>query len=173
MAKETAGLIQIYSGDGKGKTTAALGLAMRAAGHGMKVVFIQFMKGEPGGEHLFVSQHQPFSIVQLSTGDIFTKSDEQLKAEAQQTLEYAEQEMVGGGYDLVILDEILVAINRGFITTQQVLDLLDKKPDPVELVLTGRRAPREITQRADLVTEMLMIKHPFVEGVGARRGIEY
>lgn len=168
------GLVQVYTGDGKGKTTAALGLAMRASGHGMKVVFIQFMKGNPNcGEHLFVSRYHPFDMVQLSSGDSFTKSRDELRSEAEQTLAYAEEAMLNMGYDVVILDEIFVAVSEGLLTTQQVLALMDKKPDLVELVLTGRRAPREVAQRADYVTEMLMIKHPFIEGVNARRGIEY
>ena len=173
MVRSTRGLIQVYTGDGKGKTTAALGLAMRASGQGMKVAFIQFIKGEPCGEHFFMSQCGSFDIVQLNIGDSFAKSKEQLGLEAQQTLAYAEEEMLHGGYDLVVLDEIFVAINQGLITTQQVLELLDEKPDLVELVLTGRRAPWEIVGRADLVTEMLMIKHPFIDGIDARRGIEY
>ena len=167
------GNIQVYTGDGKGKTTAALGQAMRAAGQGMKVVFIQFIKGIPAGEHLFISKHQPFDIVQVSVGDSFKKSKEQLSHEAQQTLDYAEKELLSGKYDLVILDEILVAISMRLITTKQVLDLIAKKPESVELVLTGRDAPKEIIQRADLVTEMLMIKHPFNEGNNGRQGIEY
>lgn len=172
--EERKGLIQVYTGDGKGKTTAALGLAMRASGHGMKVAFIQFVKGDSScGEHLFVSRYRPFEIIQLNPGDSFTKSKDKLRSEVEQTLAYAEEAMLHGGYDVIVLDEIFMAIDKGLITTQQVLDLLDKKPDRVELVLTGRRAPREIVQRADLVTEMLMIKHPFIEGVSARRGIEY
>jgi cob(I)alamin adenosyltransferase len=167
------GHIQVYTGDGKGKTTAALGQAMRAAGQGMKVVFIQFIKGIPSGEHLFVSKHQPFDIVQVSVGDSFKKSKDELSREAQQTLDYVEKEMLSGKYDLVILDEILVAISKGLITTKQVLDLIAKKPESVELVLTGRDAPKEIVQRANLVTEMLMIKHPFSEGNNGRQGIEY
>ena len=173
VEKDSKGLVHVYTGDGKGKTTAALGLAIRAVGQGMKVAFIQFLKGQPCGEHFFASQYHPFDIVQVSVGDSFQKSKEQLSQEAQQTLAYAEQEILGGKYDLVILDEIFVAINQSLITVKQVLDLLDAKPSSVELVLTGRKAPPEIIQRADLVTEMLMIKHPFTEGTGARRGIEY
>ena len=174
MAEKTSkGFIHIYTGDGKGKTTAALGLAMRASGQGLKVVFIQFLKGQQCGEHLFVSQYHPFKIVQISVGDVFSKSREQLNQDAQQTLAYAEQALFDGNYDLIILDEIFVAANQGLITTKQMLDLLDTKPTSVELVLTGRKAPPEIVQRADLVTEMLMIKHPFREGIAARRGIEY
>ncbi len=173
VKKDSKGLIHVYTGDGKGKTTAALGLAMRAAGQGMKVAFIQFLKGLPCGEHFFVQQHNSFEIVQISIGDSFKKSKEQASQEAQQTLAHAEQEILSGKYDLVVLDEIFIAINQGLITIKQVLDLLDSKPTSTELVLTGRKAPPEIAQRADLVTEMLMIKHPFTEGTNARRGIEY
>ena len=173
VEKNGKGLVHIYTGNGKGKSTAALGLAMRAVGQGLKVAFIQFIKGEPCGEHFFVKQYKPFEIVQISVGDSFKKPKEQLSQEAQQTLTYAEQEILSGKYDLVILDEIFVAINQGLITIKQVLELLDSKPVSVELVLTGRNAPPEIAQRADLVTEMLMIKHPLTEGTSARRGIEY
>ena len=174
MPKETnKGLIQVYTGNGKGKTTAALGLAMRAAGHGMRVGFIQFLKSEPCGEHLFVSRYHPFNIVQIATGDNFTKSREELNEEAQRTLAYAEEQMLSGRYDLLVLDEILVAIHKGLISTEQVLDLLEKRPGSVELILTGRYTPPEIVQRADLVTEMRMIKHPFNQGIHARPGIEY
>jgi len=173
VEKDSKGLVHVYTGDGKGKTTAALGLAMRAVGQGMKVAFIQFLKGLPCGELFFAQQYKPFEIVQISVGDSFKKSKEQLSQEARQTLAYAEQEIVSGKYDLVILDEIFIAINQGLITVKQVLDLLDAKPGSVELVLTGRKAPPEIVQRADLVTEMLLIKHPFTGGTSARRGIEY
>ena len=171
--KTNEGLIQVYTGDGKGKTTAALGLAIRAAGHGMRVGFIQFLKGEPCGEHLFMSRYHPFDIVQISIGDSFTKSPEQLNEEAQRTLAYAEEQMLRGAYDLLVLDEIFVAIHKGLITAEQVLDLLDKKPDSIELVLTGRYAPAKVMERADLITEMNMIKHPFNQGIAARCGIEY
>jgi cob(I)alamin adenosyltransferase len=173
VEKNGTGLVHVYTGDGKGKTTAALGLAMRAVGQGMKVAFIQFIKGKSCGEHFFVKQYKPFEIIQISIGDSFKKSEEQLSQEAQQTLAYAEQEISSGKYDLVVLDEIFVAISQGLITTKQVLELLDSRPVSVELVLTGRNAPPEIAHRADLVTEMLMIKHPFTEGTSARRGIEY
>lgn len=173
MANKTRGLIHVYTGDGKGKTTAALGLAMRAAGRGMRVSFIQFLKGELYGEHLFVSQHCPFEIKQLSSGSSFAKSEQQLREEAQQTLEYAEEQMLSGSFDLVVLDEVFVAIHKGLITTEQLTDLLSKKPESVELVLTGRNAPLEIIQQADLVTEMRNVKHPLNKGIQARPGIEY
>ena len=121
------GLVHVYTGDGKGKTTAALGLAMRAVGQGMKVAFIQFIKGEPCGEHLFVKEYKPFEIVQISVGDSFKKSKEKLRREAQETLDYAEHEIQSGHYDLIVLDEIFVAINQGLITIKQVLELLDEE----------------------------------------------
>jgi cob(I)alamin adenosyltransferase len=173
VGKTADGLILVYTGDGKGKTTAALGMAMRASGHGRKVVFIQFLKGESYGEHLFISQHHAFDIMQISTGSSFNKPKEQLKQEAQQTLAFAEEQMLSGKYDLIILDEVFVAVFQSLITTAQVMEFLDKKPKTIDLLLTGRKAPVEIIQRANLVTEMLMIKHPYNEGIGARRGIEY
>ncbi|MFC2033862.1 cob(I)yrinic acid a,c-diamide adenosyltransferase [Chloroflexota bacterium] len=171
--KINRGIIQICTGNGKGKTTAALGEAMRASGQGMKVIFIQFLKGEEVGEHFFASKYHPFEIIQLDSGSSFTKSDEELGKESQKTLAYTEEQMLNGDYDIIILDEVFVATSRGFITIQQVLDFLDKKPESVNLVLTGRNAPVEIVQRADLVTEMLNIKHPFDQGITAIRGIDY
>lgn len=173
VEKDSKGLVHIYTGDGKGKTTAALGLALRATGHGMKVLFIQFLKGQQCGEHLFVAKYHPFDIIQIGAGDLFTKSKEQLDQEVQETLVLARREILGGKYDLVVLDEVFVAVNQGYITVKQILELIEEKPGTVELVMTGRKAPPEIVQRADLVTEMLMIKHPFTEGFSARQGIDY
>lgn len=173
VEKDSKGLVHVYTGDGKGKTTAALGLALRATGHGMKVLFIQFLKSQQCGEHFFVAKYHPFDIIQISTGDSLFKSREQLDQEVHETLALAKQEIISGKYNLVVLDEIFVAISRGCITVNQVLELMEEKPSMVELVMTGRKAPPEIVQRADLVTEMLMIKHPFTEGFSARRGIDY
>ncbi len=168
------GLIQVYTGNGKGKTTAVLGLAVRAVGQGMKVIIIQFIKGDRTcGEHLFAARYRPFEIVQLNPGNSFVQTLEELRSTTEQSLAFAEKTIASGGYDVVILDEILVAVNRGLITIEQVLDLMGRKPEKMELILTGRGAPREIIEKADLVTEMVAIKHPFDEGVKGRRGIEY
>ncbi|MBN1368334.1 MAG: cob(I)yrinic acid a,c-diamide adenosyltransferase [Dehalococcoidales bacterium] len=170
---KTRGLVQIYTGDGKGKTTAALGLAIRASGQGLRVCFIQFLKGIFGGEHFFVSQHHAFDIIQISTGDLFTKSIDRVSEEAKQTLEYAEERMLNSEYDLLILDEVFIAIQYKLISVRQILELIDKKPESLELILTGRNAPEAILERADLVTEMRKIRHPFEKSIHARVGIEY
>jgi cob(I)alamin adenosyltransferase len=167
------GLVQVYTGDGKGKTTAAIGLAVRACGQGLRIAFIQFLKNEPCGEHFFLSRFPAFEIIQVSTENCFTGDPEKLKKQAQETLERAEELMLSSKYDLLVLDEINVAVQRGLIGVAQVLRLIDKKPVSLELVLTGRYAPPEIIERADLVTEMRLIKHPLRQGIKARRGIEY
>lgn len=171
--KLTKGLIQIYTGDGKGKTTAALGLALRATGRKLKVIFIQFVKGVTSGEHIFVKKYLPFEIVQTSKGDCFKKTKEKLSNEAMQTLEYAREQMLSNKYDVIILDEIFVAVDQEYVGVKDILNLLECKPKAVELVMTGRNAPQEIIEKADLVTEMRMIKHPFCKGIAGRIGIEY
>ena len=171
---QVKGLVQVYTGDGKGKTTAALGLALRAVGQKMKVIIIQFIKGDRTcGEHLFAEKYHPFDIVQLNRGDSFTQTLAELRPVTEQTLSLAEETLTKGEYDVVILDEIFAALSKKLITTSQVIDLINKKPEKVELILTGRGAPPEVIQQADLVTEMVAVKHPFTRGITARRGIEY
>lgn len=171
--KERTGLIQIYTGEGKGKTTAALGLALRASGRGFKVCFIQFCKGQTSGEHLFIQKYPAFEIIVLGRSNTFSAPDAVLKSEAQETLKLAQEKMDSGEYDLIVLDEINIAIYRGFISLEEAQALLDKKPAKTELVLTGRYAHEELIKRADLVTEMKPIKHPYSQKVQARLGIEY
>ncbi|MBI4331337.1 MAG: cob(I)yrinic acid a,c-diamide adenosyltransferase [Chloroflexi bacterium] len=168
------GLVQVYTGDGKGKTTAALGQALRAAGRGHKVVMVQFVKGDSNtGEHFFVKKCPFLEILQPNQGNCFVQPREELKAAVDQALSLARERLSSGRYDMVILDEIFIAADMGLVTEADVLQLIDSKPEKTELVLTGRHAQPEVVRRADLVTEMLMIKHPYTEGTSARPGIEY
>jgi cob(I)alamin adenosyltransferase len=171
--KVKQGLIQIYTGEGKGKTTAALGLALRAVGRGFKVCFIQFCKGKISGEHLFVEKYPVFEILYRGNSDIFKTPEEVLKKEAQDTLILAEEKILSGQYDLIVLDEINIAVYRNFISAAEVLKLLDKKAAALEIVMTGRYAHEDLVKRADLVTEMKPIKHPYFQNIPARIGIEF
>ena len=174
--KSEKGLIQVYTGHGKGKTTAALGQAMRAAGQGLRVYIIQFMKGWPHyGELESVRQHPNITIRQFGRPDYVSKeSPEPVDIRmAEEALEHGREIVVSGDYDLVILDEINVALEWHLIRLEDVLSLLDQKPEKVELILTGRYAHPEVIARADLVTEMREIKHPYHKGIVSRRGIEY
>ncbi|HSW58985.1 MAG TPA: cob(I)yrinic acid a,c-diamide adenosyltransferase [Dehalococcoidales bacterium] len=171
--KKRLGLVQVYTGEGKGKTTAALGLALRAVGRGWRVCFIQFCKGQLSGEHLFLEKYPVFEILCPFKSNIFTAPDDTLKKEAGETLKLAEQKILSGNYDLVVLDEINIAVYRRLIPADQVLALLEKKPAGLEVVLTGRYAHDDLIKRADLVTEMKPVKHPFFDNIPARLGIEY
>jgi cob(I)alamin adenosyltransferase len=171
------GMIQVYTGDGKGKTTAALGLACRAVGHGLKVCMIQFLKGNMEyGELETAKTLAPYlTIKQMGRGCLLKRSNNPEPEDiacAQEGLVLAHEVLQKGDYDIVILDEITVALDLGLIDTEAVLRLMDERPSHVELVLTGRYAPSEIIERADLVTEMVEIKHYYGKGTQARMGIE-
>lgn len=177
---ETKGLIMVHTGDGKGKTTAALGLALRAWGSGLRVMILQFIKGGwKYGELDAIAKlgeiDGRIEIRPLGLG-LMSKSE----AERQQHIEAARKAMaeaekvvVSGEYDLVILDEINYAIKFGLIEIADVLSLLEKKPLQEHILLTGRDAREELIDKADLVTEMKLIKHPFQKGIKAQRGIEF
>lgn len=170
------GLVQVYTGDGKGKTTAALGLAMRAAGHGLRVYIIQFMKGWPNyGELKTVGGHPQITLRQFGRSEfVDPKKPEPADVEmAQEALREARQVLTSGSYDLVILDEVNVALKYGLIELKEVLALIEEKPQDIELILTGRYAPPEVIERADLVTEMREVKHPYRIGIKGREGIEW
>ena len=172
--KLTKGYVHIYTGDGKGKTTAALGLALRAVGAGMKVFIVQFLKGKASSEFIPLAKLSD-SIVVVHYGRsslIKDKPTEEDKDLALRGLTEARQAIVSGKYDLIILDEVIVAVLFNLIPLDDLLDLIKKKPDHVELVFTGRKADPKLIEAADLVTEMKEIKHYYTQGVSARAGIE-
>lgn len=172
--KQRIGLTQIYTGTGKGKTTATLGLAFRASGQGLKVIFIQFVKGRGAcGEHLAAQKSGLFEIVHLNTEDHFKQQEGAVEQTVQQTLKLAKDTIRNGCYDMVILDEIFIALKLKQITEEQVLEFIRSKPPQVELVLSGRYAPASIMELADLVSEIKPLKHPKDKGVAARCGIEF
>jgi cob(I)alamin adenosyltransferase len=170
------GLIQVYTGPGKGKTTAALGLAMRAIGHGLKVYVIQFMKGNIlYGELETARRLSPNIVIRQMGRETFVDRNNPDKIDielAQRGLQLAGEVIGAGEYDIVVLDEINVAVDYGLISLEDLLKLLDTKPAHVELILTGRGAKREVIERADLVTEMAEVKHYYRQGIRCREGIE-
>jgi len=176
MPRLEQGLVQVYTGNGKGKTSAAFGVALRAMGRGLKVYVVQFIKGGFDYGELYVVDKLPnLKLKAFGRGRFVTekppnKEDVKLSEEA---LALAEQVVKNGEYDIVILDEINVALNLKLISLEKVLELIKNKPKHVELILTGRYAPSEIIETADLVTEMKEVKHPFNKGYKAREGIEY
>jgi len=176
MPKLKKGFVQVYTGNGKGKTSAAFGLALRAIGRGLKVYIIQFIKGGFDYGELYVIDKLPnLKLKAFGRGRFVTEKPpgkEDIKL-AKKAFALAQEVVKSGEYDMVILDEINVALNLKLIKIEEVLELIRKKPKHVELVLTGRYAPSEIIEAADLVTEMTEVKHPFNKGYQARKGIEY
>lgn len=169
------GCVQVYTGNGKGKTTAALGLSLRALGRGLRVCFFQFIKGGgPYGEQLIADRLGPdFTIIQTGRpGWVNTKDITEDRRLAQEALQQAQEALLSGTYDLFVCDEINGAVGFGLLDVEQVLELIRIKPERVELVLTGRNADERVIQAADLVTEMRELKHYYQAGVPARTGIE-
>ena len=177
MADPLNGLVQIYTGDGKGKTTAAFGLAIRAVGHGLRVYIIQFMKGRGGyGELEGLKRLQPECQLEHFGAQGWVHKGENMEEHIQEVRKAfmrAQELIISGEWDIVILDEIFNALWFGLIPESEVLELLNQKPPHVELVLTGRNASQAFIERADLVTEMVQRKHPYEQGIMARPGIEY
>ena len=168
------GLVQIYTGNGKGKTTAALGLALRAAGAGFKVYIGQFIKNKAYSEIKALKNIKNIKIEQYGRGCFIKKKPKKIDiAYAEKGLSKARKNIVSGKYDVVILDEVNIALSLGLIKMKDIFNLIKHKPISVELVLTGRYCPRKLLKYAALVTEMKEIKHPYKKGIKARLGIEY
>ena len=173
------GLVQVYCGNGKGKTTAAIGLGIRAIGSDYKVIMIQFLKHDTTGECRMLKELEPdFKIFHFEKKRGFTweLSDEEkneLRSETSNALKFASKVMDTGQCDLLILDEVLNSLELGFTTEEEVTALIDNKSDDVELVLTGRNLPDSIAARADYISRIDEVKHPMQNGIEARRGIEF
>ncbi|MCL2143123.1 MAG: cob(I)yrinic acid a,c-diamide adenosyltransferase [Methanomassiliicoccaceae archaeon] len=173
--KNELGLVHVYTGNGKGKTTAALGLSLRALGGGLSVAMVQFMKPDQGsGEYVMAKKLDNFTLMPLGLPHLVDPkniTDEDRKA-AHDALLIVKEMLYSGRYDLFIIDEINVAMGWKLIDVSNVIDILKKRPKNIEVVLTGRYAPDEIIEFADLVTEMKCIKHPYDKGIGPRKCIE-
>lgn len=172
------GLVHIYCGEGKGKTTASIGLATRAAGDGKKVIVTQFLKGRPSGEVASLSALPGVEVLRSPEIKKFAwEMDDQEKAEARKQycdlLEAAIARALAGGCDLLILDESLGACSCAFLDEADLLRFISEKPEALEVVLTGRGPSQALIDAADYVTEMKKVKHPFDKGIPARKGIEF
>jgi cob(I)alamin adenosyltransferase len=170
------GMTHVYTGDGKGKTTAALGLALRACGHNMKVYMIQFMKGDINYGELRAAEWIPnLTIVQFGRPDFVDRDNpaEEDITLAKKALEHAKAVIQKGEHDILILDELNVAVDHKLLALEEVLELIDTKPEDMELVITGRYAKEKIIERADYVTLMENKKHPYDRGEKTRKGIEH
>jgi cob(I)alamin adenosyltransferase len=170
------GLVEVFTGNGRGKTSAALGVVLRALGHDFRVCIIHFMKGNyPYGEQKTLASLPDVTVAvfgRLSFVDPKNIQDEDRK-EAKKALEAAREAMLSGNYDLVVLDEVNVASAWGLVGIEEVIELIEDKPEKVELILTGRYADERLVELADLVTEMVAIKHPYEQGIEARPGLDY
>jgi len=176
LTKDSKGLVQIFTGDGKGKTSAALGVVIRALGQGLRVCIVSFMKGDyPYGERRILSELP--NVTMVSFGSLEFVDPTNVKPEeieqARQALAAAREAILSGSYDLVVLDEVNVAVAWKLVELDEVIRLISDKPQNVELILTGRYADTKLVQMADLVTEMLKIKHPHDKGIMSRKGIDY
>lgn len=169
-------MLEVYTGDGKGKTTAAFGLALRATGHGWNVLIIQFMKGSPDyGEITAAKGVKGLTVVQTGLRTFVEKGNPSAEdlAEAARGLAIAREALGSGQYQLIVLDEINVAVDYGLVKLDDALGLIEACPEDVELVFTGRGAKPTVLERADLVSEIQEVKHPYQKGFVNRVGIDY
>ena len=172
--KKAPSLLMVYTGNGKGKTTAALGMIFRALGRGWKIAVVQFIKGRETGEFDFAATQENVTWHTMGLG--FTWESDDLnkdKKKAQEAWDQANKYIQSGDHNIVILDEITYAINYEFIRLADVVEALKSRPEHVHVVVTGRDAPEEIVEMADLVSEMKPIKHPFEKGIPAQAGIDF
>lgn len=173
------GIVIVYTGNGKGKTTAALGMALRAVGYNHKICIIQFIKGSwPYGEMKSIKRLEPeVELIITGKGFVGIIDDKSPKEDhimvAKEALQISKDKIKTENYDIVILDEINYAVNLGLIDIKEVIELIKSKPEKLNLVLTGNHAKQEIIELADLVTEMKEIKHPFKSGIKAKKGIDF
>jgi cob(I)alamin adenosyltransferase len=172
---DTKGCIHIYAGDGKGKTTAAIGLAVRAQGAGLKVLFVQFLKGQQTSE---LEPLKKIGVTVMRTDSIkkfIPYMTEQEKKDCMQGQQHCFKEAIKqfGEYDVVIFDEAVGAVTTGMLPLIDVINMINTKPENIELILTGRQPPAELVELADYVSEIKAIKHPYEKGIKARKGIEY
>ena len=176
MTKKSKGLVQVFTGNGKGKTSAALGTVLRASGHGLRIYIVFFMKGKyPYGEFSTLSKLPNVDIASFGLRCLIDPANinpEEIE-QAKLALSAAREAMLSGNYDIVVLDEVNVALHFKLIELDEVVRLIGDKPQNVELILTGRYADAKLIELADLVTEMIKLKHPYDKGVKARKGIEY
>jgi len=169
-------LVQVFTGNGKGKTTAALGTILRASGHGLRIFIVFFMKGDYNyGEYRTLSKLPNVDTASFgfrSLTDPANVKPEEIE-QAELALAAAREAILSGNYDVVVLDEVNVALGFNLIQLDKVVKLIKDKPPDVELILTGRYADNKLIEMADLVTDMVKVKHPFDKGIKARKGIEY
>jgi len=176
ITKHEKGLVMVLTGNGKGKTTSALGQAIRAIGHGFKVYMIQFMKGRKYGEIIAAEKYLPDFKVENFGLDSFVMKDNPAPVDielAQKGLERARELIMSEGYDMIILDEINVALDFKLISLEDTLELINNKPPKLNLILTGRYAPQEIVEIADMVSDVQEVKHHYAAGIKDRAGIEF
>ncbi len=172
----TRGMVEIFTGDGKGKTSAALGVTLRALGHGLRIHIIFFMKGDfPYGEQKILSELSNVTFDRFGFRDFVDPANvkPEEKEEARKALEAARKAVLSLKYDVVILDEVNVAVAWKLVDLTDVIKLIHDKPEKVELILTGRYADPKLVKLADLVTDMVKVKHPFDKGILSRKGIDY
>jgi cob(I)alamin adenosyltransferase len=177
LARFNRGLVFVYTGDGKGKTTAAMGHALRTAGHGNKVLVIQFMKGKKYGEVLAAEKYLAGLLTMVQCGlDSFVMKNNPASVDielAHQGLALAKRAIASGDYQMIILDEINVALDFKLVELEEVLEIIRTKPASLDLVLTGRYAAAEVIELADMVSDVREVKHHLAQGIKERAGIEY